>query len=588
MVIKSNKFMASEPTSPGKTISANQVSGLSERGWSLLLGLVCLVVIFCNLGGAALFEPDEGRNAEKAREILLLGDWVTPHENFLVTLDKPIFFYWLVALSFKVFGISEWSARLPSALAALGCVFLVYRFARRHWGSWEALWSCLILVTSLEFFMFSRIVIFDMILTFFITLALSSFYTAALAGDQKHRRLNFILMYAAMGAGTLVKGVIGVIVPGMVVIFYLLLTRKWFLLKSMNPLLGAVIYFSMVMPSYLWVELRNPGYLKYFFWQEHFARFVTPRFDRTKNWYYFFMVLGVGFLPWSFLLPIAVKDLRKHFFNDTTLFLALWAIVPFIFFSASDAKLPHYILPIFPALAMATGQTVAIRMSGPRKRRWILYVPWILTLGFVAYCLVGAVWPRVLASEIRFAVTQQVVVVAIYGAIMSGIYGSYLIGVIRGLWREADAAYLCTCIGIALFLLLSGQIVNASSFHRAAKSLTEETAPLIERPDQIVFYGTYLEGLPFYLRIDRPIWLVEARHRAEELGNSYVAERRRPAPGYGQVVFGDGEFAEQWKRNQTVFRVFLKEKSLSRLSREVDTAPRILAKLNEYFLVTNR
>jgi len=106
--------------------SQNRVSGIGERSWFWLVRLVCLVIVFSNLGSSALFDPDEGRNAEKAREILLLGDWVTPYENFLPTLDKPVFFYWLVAISFKLFGLSEWSARLPSALAGLGCIFLVY------------------------------------------------------------------------------------------------------------------------------------------------------------------------------------------------------------------------------------------------------------------------------------------------------------------------------------------------------------------------------------------------------------------------------------------------------------------------------
>ena len=581
--------MTDDRTRPERT-TENQVSGLGERGWLLFLCVVCLVIILSNLGGSALFEPDEGRNAEKAREILLLGNWVTPYENFLTTLDKPIFFYWLVALSFKVFGISEWSARLPSALAALGCVLWVYRFARRYLGAWEALWSCFILITSIEFFMFSRIVIFDMTLTLSVSVALCSFYAAALTGDQTYRRLNNLLMYAAMGVGTLVKGLIALTIPVMVVFFYLFLTRKWFLLKRMNPLLGAVIYLSIVIPSYLWVELRNPGYLNYFLWQEHLVRFATGRFDRTKNWYYFLVVLGVGFLPWSFLLPVAVKDLRKRLFNDTHLFLVLWTILPLIFFSASDAKLPHYILPIFPALAMLTGQSVAIRMNGEaNKQGWILYVPWTLTLGFVVYFLVGAAWPRLLPSEIRFAVIRQVAVVAIYGAIMSGIYGSYLIGVIRGVWRDAGAAYLCTCVGIALFLLLSEQIIKTASFRRAAKPLAETTAPLIAHGDQIVFYGTYLEGMPFYLRIDRPIWIVEARDRADVIGNSYLAERRRvPATGFGQVVFNYDEFVEQWKRSEKVFRVFLKEKSLARFSGEVGGLPRILAQLDDYIFVTNR
>ena len=138
-----------------------------------------------------MFEPDEGRNAEKAREILLLNDWITPHENFHAVLDKPIFFYWLIALSYNVFGISEWAARVPSALNAFGCVVVVYFFVRRWWGEWEARWSALTLVTSAGFFIFSRIVIFDMTLTAFITLALCAFYQAVHESEPKaHKKVH--------------------------------------------------------------------------------------------------------------------------------------------------------------------------------------------------------------------------------------------------------------------------------------------------------------------------------------------------------------------------------------------------------------
>src|SRR5262247_3509192 len=119
-----------------------------DRWLPSILFAAATFILFYQLGTAALFERDEGRNAEKAREILLLRDWVTPHENFLPVLDKPMSFYWLVAFAYKIFGISEWSARLPTALFALGCLLLVYRFTRQWWGSWEAMWSVLILLTS--------------------------------------------------------------------------------------------------------------------------------------------------------------------------------------------------------------------------------------------------------------------------------------------------------------------------------------------------------------------------------------------------------------------------------------------------------
>src|SRR6266850_3039309 len=140
--------------------SSDHATSRSADRWLLsLLGAVVVFVLLYQLGGAALFEPDEGRNSEKAREILVLNDWITPHENFHAVLDKPIFYYWLVALSYKLFGVSEWSARLPSALAAMACAWLVYCFARARWGRGEALWAVLILLTSTEFFLMGRIVI---------------------------------------------------------------------------------------------------------------------------------------------------------------------------------------------------------------------------------------------------------------------------------------------------------------------------------------------------------------------------------------------------------------------------------------------
>src|SRR6201988_2692442 len=176
--------------------------------------LLSAVALFVKPGAPALFNPDEGRNAEKAREILLLHDWITPHENFAVVLDKPIFYYWLGAPSYRAFGISEWSARLPSALAGLGCIALVFFFARRFFGFWRGLWSSLILVTSLEFYLLARIVFFDMRLTFFTTLSLFSFFCALREQKSRWRTSWLGLMYLSLAAPTLVKGPVGGILQG--------------------------------------------------------------------------------------------------------------------------------------------------------------------------------------------------------------------------------------------------------------------------------------------------------------------------------------------------------------------------------------
>jgi 4-amino-4-deoxy-L-arabinose transferase-like glycosyltransferase len=564
-------------------------SGFGERSWFALLCLVCLVILFSSLGSAALFEPDEGRNAEKAREILLLNDWVTPHQNFLPTLDKPMAYYWLVASSFKLFGISEWSARLPSVLAAMGCIFLVYRFARLQWGLWEALWSSLVLVTSVEFFVLSRIVIFDMTLTFFITLALFSFYVAVEKNDPSSARLYGLLMYAAMGAGTLIKGPVALIIPGMVIFCYLLLTRKWSLLRRVNSLLGLLVYLAVVAPWYLWVEARNLGYLRYFLWEEHFVRYLTSQFSRTESWHYFFMVVGVGFIPWTFVVPFTARNLWKQNLNAANLFLVLWIVLPFAFFSASKSKLPHYILPIYPALALLTGRCLAADFDNLSARRRILYIPWILILGFISYLILGAGWPDLLPRQLRAAAIQKFYLVGMYGMTMFLVFGVWLAGNLRRRWNDQGAGYICAAIGLALFWVVSGQIIAATSFHRVSKSLAQAALPLIDPKDRIVFYNTYMEGLPFYLRSNKPFWLVQARTKEDVMGSAYVGERRpAPAPGYGRVLFTFEELAEQWKKNELPLKVFVKEKTLPKLHSDIGRAPKILMKFDEYLLVTNR
>lgn len=265
----------------------------------LALLFFCLFIYFYGLGSTALFEPTEGRNAEIAREILIIRNWMTPHDNFIPVLDKPIFFHWLIAICYQLFGVSEGAARLPAALAGLATIALTYLFARKFLGLWEALWSGLVLASSLQFFALSRIVLFDMPLTLFITLSLCSFYFAANCQPGIRKRLLYLLMYAAMGVATLTKGPIGIFIPGMVIVFYMLAAKR-FLLREMEIIYGAAIFLIVAGPWYAAAELTNPGYLKYYLWEEHFARFFPSHFGRGGPAYYFVIVLAAGFVPWTF------------------------------------------------------------------------------------------------------------------------------------------------------------------------------------------------------------------------------------------------------------------------------------------------
>ena len=574
-------------TGPG---SHADVTAISERQWILLLGFVCAVILFSSLGRAALFEPDEGRNAEKAREILLTNDWITPHEDFLPILDKPIAFYWLVAISFRLFGLSEWAARVPSALAAGGCIVLVYLFARRRWGVREALWSSLVLATSFEYFVFARLVIFDMTLTFFITLALFSFDRLRDPDPVYSRRGNAILMYASIAIGTLVKGPIALVIPAMVILFYLVFTWHWALLRNLYLLPGIVLYFAIVAPWYVAVNARNPGYLGYFLWEEHVVRYLTPHFSRTKSWYYFFIVLGAGFLPWSILLPITGAFSLRRWRDKEMGFLLLWAILPFVFFSASKAKLPHYILPIFPALALLTGRTVAHYLKETARRgTWIVYAIWLLPVGFLIYLLAGTFWPAILARQVRSSVVENFPAVVAYTVVLILMFGSFILGCRRGVFPFASGSCVCTAVGLAIFLVGISHVVATASFRRESKVLAQQTLPLIAPDDRIVFYNSYLEGVPFYLRIRKPILLVQANTKTDVLGSFYLGERRQGLrSGADQVLFTFEEFAKLWKNHDGRIWVFLNDRNIDRLQRDAEGTARQFAKAEDYFVFTNR
>jgi 4-amino-4-deoxy-L-arabinose transferase-like glycosyltransferase len=537
--------------------------------WCVIaLCLFCLIVLFSDLGGAALFEPDEGRNAEVAREILLLDDWITPHYDFIPRLDKPVFFFGLVALSFKLLGVAEWSARLPSVLAALGCLSLTYVLARCIFGRWAALWSVLILLTSVEFFALSRVVILDMVLTMFITISLVCFWLGHLATGPRRKTL-VLLMCVSMGLATLVKGPIGFVLPAAVIFLYLLLSRKWAVVGEMELSLGVPLFLIVVVSWYLAVELRNPGYLRHFLWEENFARFTTTEFNRSGPWYYFFMVLAAGFFPWTVLLPMTLADFRKRPPADGHLFLILWVALPFIVFSLSASKLPHYILPLYPPLAILVGATVAKAFTAAPSAK----MSWVLSFPAVTFFLVALLpallflpsdfLPKKIQPQIYAALprTSVLLTVGIAAALMLG-----LAAIKKGLWRREFYLYGATALGFSVFILIAEPIIDTVSLNRSSKQLATAAALVIDQGDQLVLYEKYLSSLPFYLHIQQPIWVVWSGNKSKILGSDYIAKKRpKPAAGYGKVLYTYEEFTNLTLTSKNRLVVFVDDRAFDAL-----------------------
>ena len=554
-----------------------------------LAAAVTVAALFYQLGTAALFEPDEGRNAEKAREILVLNDWVTPHENFHPVLDKPILFYWLIAAAYAVFGVSEWSARLPSALAALGSIALAYHFMR-PWGRWPALWSALVLLTSVEFFILARIAIFDMSLSFFMMLALCAFYNATHAENAESRRLWSAAIYAALGAATLIKGLIGMVIPGMVFFVYLLATRQWRVLRRIYLLPGAVLFLAVVLPWYWLAEQQNPGYLQYFFMEEHFGRFLTNEFERGEPWYYFIGVVAVGFLPWTLLLPFAARVVGREWLenrcSDKILYLVLCAVLPFLFFSISKSKLPHYILPIFPALAMLTGLTLArVFEAAPARLQRVLGLTWWVQILLALFFLAGWFFPAILPRQIRPALSSMTGSVWSYTAVVILLLAYFAKR--TAVPRSQSRLYVLQSSGLCVLLVLVVHIITLIAPQRSAKPVAAAMLAGLPSTVQVVMYDTYLAGLPFYLQSERPLWIItKERRKRSFIGNYYVVGKHAdPMTPWGKAILNFDEFESIWQRSERPFRIIVKEKNFPRMAEDLGSAPPRLAAVDEYLVL---
>jgi 4-amino-4-deoxy-L-arabinose transferase-like glycosyltransferase len=333
----------------------------------LLLLLVCYLQFFHQLGGLGLVGPDEPRYAQVAREMAASEDFVTPRLHGEPWFEKPILYYWMAAAAFKVMGVSELAARLPSAVSGLLGVLAVF-LVGRHWVSTRCgLMASLILASSPMYFSFARGASTDMVLTSALTISLACIYFAwfgerpeiaakAVPGNRSSAWTYGI--YVSLALAVLAKGPVGAVLAGLSTALFVLATRRWDLLKRLlqpGPVLSGL---AVALPWY-WLCYRANGwpFIQEFLINHNVARFATDRYQHPQSFWFFIPVVFAGFLPWVFqILAPAWQWLRRQWrVPKRDLQLALfgaWALLPILFFSLSRSKLPGYVLPVFPALAL--------------------------------------------------------------------------------------------------------------------------------------------------------------------------------------------------------------------------------------------
>jgi 4-amino-4-deoxy-L-arabinose transferase-like glycosyltransferase len=520
----------------------------------LLLLAIAACLFFVGLGRLPLVEPDEGRNAEVAREMLAKGDWIVPHFDGFAYLDKPPVFFWLAAASFKLGGISEASARFSSALAALGTMLLVWFLARRMFGDSAGFYAGIIFATAPLTLIFARIVIFDMTLTFFVTAAMVCYWLGE--SSARGRKLWDILFFAAMGAATLTKGPVGFLLPVLSIVAYQAWRGNLRRLRELNWALGLAAFLAVTLPWFLAVTLRHPDFPRYAFWQESLERFATGNSHRAGPLYYYLPIYLAGFLPWSFFLLYAAyhrvrrwRELRQDV-HAPVLFLLSWVGVIFIFFTISRSKLPGYFLPAVIPLSILMAKVWTEKQGNVRAPDWLVAgFATLLALGILA--VIAPQLERFASLHARLAGKAPSDVLPLVGP--SLIYTGIILGALgvigRNLCARAGAkAPTLTILLLAActFPLILARWLRPLELYASAdssRSLAETMLSSPERNLPVYGFGYFRTSLPFYLR--RPVGLIS--ETADELTSNYIISRWPKASVRGQVssqpgnIFAAGE-----------------------------------------------
>lgn len=360
-----------------------------NRAALLLLAAALALIWFAPLGLRHLIPSDEGRYAEMAREMFLTGDWITPRYNAYKYFEKPPLQTWFNALSFAWFGIGAWQARLYTALCGFAGVLLVGYTGARVFNPAAGLAAALVLACSPYWNLMGHFNTLDMGLSFWMELSLCALLLAQRPDATRGAARGWMwVCWAAMAFAVLSKGLVGLILPGAVLVLYTLIARDWALWKRLYLVSGLVIFFAIVTPWFVLVPQRNPEFFHFFFITQQFERYLTPAQKRPGPFYYFVPVLLVGFLPW---LGVAWQSLRHAWrmprqpngFAPMAVLL-VWSGFIFLFFSTSHSKLISYVLPVAPALALVIGVYLPLVARAQWRRQVLGY------LAFLAVAALGA------------------------------------------------------------------------------------------------------------------------------------------------------------------------------------------------------
>jgi 4-amino-4-deoxy-L-arabinose transferase-like glycosyltransferase len=510
--------------------------GGATRGREVLLLLVlvalCLTLFFFRLGARPLWDVDEGMHAATSKDMVLSGDWITPKMNGENFYDKPILYNWFAALSFLIFGFTEFAARFPAAILGLGGVIITYLLGRKMFNPMVGFLGGVILATNVEYVILSRVVIHDISLCFFMTLALFFFYLGF--SSVRLRKTYFLLSYASLGFAVLAKGPVGLLLPILIIGVFILLQRRLSLLKEMEIGWGLLILLLIATPWYLLISLKNRDYGGYFFIQQNLMRFLSPKAHHHQSFYYYFPVFFGGLFPWSCFLPLAlIRALRWGFRerDDGVVFAVIWFVVIFVFFSMASSKLSSYILPLFPAASLLVGclwhDLLKVPTAQLRKRVLYTFIFLLVVVPVVSlYIRINPPFRLESRYGVDLAKLNSLVLLATGGVAVG--FGLFLIRNLKG----SFAAMAGTVVTAILFLIVL--MVPSVDPYRSTRGLAQKLDQMLPPGEKLVFFDslkdsalfytnrralvlTTAQELEAYLASDKRVFCIVEKHALEDL-----------------------------------------------------------------------
>jgi 4-amino-4-deoxy-L-arabinose transferase-like glycosyltransferase len=471
---------------------------------ALALVLLAALVVGIDNADRALAHPDEGRYSEISREMAATGDWVTPRLNGIKYFEKPPLQYWASAVALEAFGHREAAARLYVGVAALLTLLIVGFTASRIAGAEAAAASAAVLVSSPYFLGMAGVVTLDMGLTAWTTATLCAWLLAEQAREGSRERRGWMLAaWAAMALAVLSKGLVGVVFPAAALFLACLARGDFSALRRLEWGYGIAAFLAIAAPWFVAVSTRNPEFAEFFFVHEHFTRFLGEGHRRAEPWWYFLPILAAGFLPWMFALPGAVAHAWRA--DDPRgpqplRFALAWSAFVVAFFSLSGSKLPAYILPAFPPLALVLGRYLA---QVPPRQLAARLAP----LPLVALLLLALAWR--LPESARDEWTRALYAAARPHAL--GAAAALLAGTLAGAllaWKGRRwLAILATALGSILAVEGMEDAYDQLAPRQSGLAVAAAMRPHLTPATRIYSVRTYDQTVPFYL--GRTITLVD-------------------------------------------------------------------------------